>query len=140
MSDADERASRDADAPADASADPDVTARIHDLAREARTARETVEPPASPPDEERATAALREGFGPVVWVYVEGRTGGRTVPFDETDMSLLRAAMNDWLSVYATCHGRSFDPEFTVREAAKLLIETRNVRDTAQVLTRIPER
>lgn len=113
--------------------------RVRELAREARAARESFEPSATP-DEDRALEILREGFGPVVWVYVEGRTGGRAARYSQTDMRLLRQALNDWLELYARCYGVELDAEFTVREAAELLVETRNVRDTARVLTRVPER
>lgn len=113
--------------------------RVRELAREARAARESFEPSAAP-DEDRALEILREGVGPVIWVYVEGRTGGRAARYSQTDMRLLRQALNDWLELYARCYGVELDAEFTVREAAELLVETRNVRDTARVLTRVPER
>jgi hypothetical protein len=113
--------------------------RIRELVAAADAAREGFDPPATP-DEERATTLLREGFGPTVWVYVEGRTGGRRERFSETEMLLLRQAMNDWLRLYARCYGVDLDARFTVREAAEMLVETRNVRDTAELLTRVPER
>lgn len=118
---------------------PAGSERVRELAREARAARESFEPSVAP-DEDRALEILREGFGPVVWVYVEGRTGGRAARYSQTDMRLLRQALNDWLELYARCYGVELDAEFTVREAAELLVETRNVRDTARVLTRVPER
>ncbi|MDS0478530.1 hypothetical protein [Natrinema sp. 1APR25-10V2] len=83
---------------------------------------------------------LREGAGRAVWLYVEARTGGRLVPFSEAEFDALETAMNRWLECYATCHGVDMDAEFTVREAAELLLETRNIVDTAQLLTCVPER
>ncbi|ELZ12982.1 hypothetical protein NP511_15845 [Natrinema thermotolerans] len=87
-----------------------------------------------------ADAYLRDGVGPAVWLYVEGRTGGRTVPFTEAELAALETAMNRWLECYTRCHGVDLEAAFTVREAAELLLETRNVVDTAQLLTRVPER
>ena len=49
-------------------------------------------------------------------------------------------ALNDWLELYARCHGRSIDAEFTVREVAELLVETHDLADTAQLLTGVPAR
>lgn len=115
-------------------------ARIETLANRARRDRERFELPASPPDERRALEYLREGFGPAVSVYVEGRTGGERVPFTDVEFSLLERSMNTWLSLYAGCYGRELDAEFSVREAAEVLVDTENVVDTARVLTRIPGR
>jgi hypothetical protein len=62
------------------------------------------------------------------------------VPFTEAELAALEDAMNRWLECYTRCHGVALDAEFTIREAAELLLETRNVVDTAQLLTRVPER
>jgi hypothetical protein len=48
--------------------------------------------------------------------------------------------MNDWLELYAACYGTDLDAAFTVREAAEILVRTENVRHTAEVLTKVPER
>jgi len=56
------------------------------------------------------------------------------------EFSLLQRAMNDWLELYAACYGTDITAEFTVREAAELVIATHNLRDTAQLLTRVPAR
>ncbi|MFC5280166.1 hypothetical protein ACFPM1_15570 [Halorubrum rubrum] len=114
--------------------------RIADLADRAREERKSFEPPASPPAKERGLEYLREGFGPTVAVYLRGRTGDEHVRFSEVELSLLQAAINDWLALYLRCHGSSRDPAVTVREAAELLVETHNVRDTAQLLTGVPPR
>ncbi|SER83243.1 hypothetical protein [Natrinema salaciae] len=90
------------------------------------------------PDE--ADAYLRNGAGQAVWLYVEARTGGRMVPFTDAEFAALEDAMNRWLECYARCHGVEIEAEFTVREAAALLLETRNIVDTAQLLTRVPRR
>lgn len=115
--------------------------RIAANAEQARRARERFEPPQSPPDEARAMEYLREGLGPAVYLYVEARTGGGPpVSFSEVEFTLLQRAVNDWLELYAGCYGVTLDAQFTVREAAELLVETHNVRDTAQMLTKVPAR
>jgi hypothetical protein len=114
--------------------------RIADLARRAETARASFEPPPDPPDEERALRYLREGAGPAIAVYLEARTGGEQVRFDTEAFGALERAMNDWLELYAACYGTDIDAEFTVREAAEILVRTENVRHTAQVLTKVPDR
>ena len=119
--------------------DPAITGRIDDLAASARRDREEFSPPDDPPDEERAMSFLREGFGQAVWCYVDARTNG----FDRIDpeeFDALEDAMNDWLGLYAACYGYDIDADVTVRKAAELLLETHNVRDTAQVLTHVPGR
>lgn len=89
---------------------------------------------------EDASDYLREGAGQAVWLYVEARTGGRKVAFSEAELTALRGAMNAWFDLYAACHGVDLDAEFTVREAAELLLDTRNVYDVAQLLTGVPDR
>jgi hypothetical protein len=121
--------------------DPDpFPDRIDALAERAGRDRDAFEPPADPPDEELAMDYLREGFGPAVSLYVEARTGGNRVRFSPERFDRLERAMNDWLELYTRCHGVEIDARFTVREAAELLVETRNVRDVAQLLTHVPER
>jgi hypothetical protein len=114
--------------------------RIQDLAESAFHETESFEAPSSPPDEEQALELLREGFGPTVWVYVQAHVGDRDRRFNRAELALLQRAMNDWLELYARCYGVELDAAFTVREAAELLVETRNVVETAQLLTRVPER
>jgi len=117
--------------------DPDLATRIDDLAASAEADRADFSPPADPPDEERAMNYLREGFGKAVWCYVDARTNG----FDQIDpeeFEALEGAMNEWLGLYARCYGVEFEPDVTIRKAAELLLETHNVRDTAQVLTHVP--
>ncbi|WP_049926972.1 hypothetical protein [Halopiger goleimassiliensis] len=89
---------------------------------------------------EEPTAYLREGAGEAIWLYVEARTGGRMVPFSPAELEALTGAMNDWLECYARCHGVELEASFTVREAAELLLQTRNVHDVGQLLTGVPGR
>ncbi|MFB6171161.1 MAG: hypothetical protein ABEJ23_01410 [Haloarculaceae archaeon] len=117
-----------------------MTADIDDLAARAERDRERFEPPADPPDEERAMRFLREGVGPAVWVYVEAHSGGTHDRFDPEEFRRLEGAMNEWFELYTRCYGVDLDARFTVREAAELLLRTHNVRDVAQLLTHVPER
>ncbi|MFC4542373.1 hypothetical protein ACFO5R_10590 [Halosolutus amylolyticus] len=112
--------------------------RIAALARQAERDRAAVDPYTATTDE--AIEYLRDGAGQAIWLYVEARTGGRMVPFSEAEFAALEGAMNRWLECYTRCHGVALEAEFTVREAAELLLETRNVVDTAQLLTCVPER
>ena len=114
--------------------------RVRELAAEAAAERRTFDPPAAPPDEERALSCLTEGAGRVVAVYVEARTREEDVALSETEHVLLHRALNDWFDLYARCYGVELDADFTVREAAELLIRTHDIRDTAQLLTRVPPR
>ncbi|WP_226479993.1 hypothetical protein [Natrinema amylolyticum] len=121
--------------------------RIAALARRAERERAAFDDGSGPADSadavtdpDDADVYLREGAGPAIWLYVEARTGGRMVPFTRPELAALEDAMNRWFECYARCHGVALEAEFTVREAAELLLETRNVVDTAQLLTRVPER
>ncbi|UPW00119.1 hypothetical protein M0R88_16590 [Halorussus gelatinilyticus] len=122
----------------------DYRDRIEALAERAREDRREFVPPAdsSDPDEsaeERALRYCRDGVGEVVAVYVEARTG-EYAPLDGEDMAAMEAALNDWLELYALCHGREIAAEFTVREVAETVIETRDVVESARLLTGVPER
>lgn len=118
---------------------PGTAARIDALAERARRDRASFEPPPDPPDEARASAYLREGVGPAVAVYVEGRTG-EWVRFDPDAFARLERAMNDWLACYAGCYGVELDPQFTLRTAAEALLDTHDIHDVARVLTGVPTR
>jgi hypothetical protein len=114
--------------------------RVRRQAARARAAREAFVPPADPPERERALAYLREGLGPTVSIYLEGRTGGRLAPFDAEEYARLERAVNDWLALYVRCHGEHPTGDVTLRAAAKLLVETHDLPATARVLTRVPSR
>jgi len=113
--------------------------RIGSLADRAAADREAFDPPADPPDEERALEYLRDGVGDAVACYVEARTG-EPVALDREEMALLERALNDWLELYARCHGTRIEAAFTVREVAELVVDTRDVVDAAQLLTGVPPR
>ncbi|PSP93121.1 hypothetical protein BRC91_11065 [Halobacteriales archaeon QS_4_62_28] len=114
------------------------TERIERLADEAATVRSGIDP--DPPDDDRAMDLLREGLGPTVVLYCEARTGESMVRFSEREFDLLQGALNDWLVAYAACYGTKITADFTITEAAELLVETHNIRDVAQLLTDVPPR
>ncbi|WP_436923847.1 hypothetical protein [Halosimplex amylolyticum] len=113
--------------------------RIDDLAADAASARETFDPPADPPDAERAMRFCREGVGEAVAVYVDARTGDWD-RFGEEEFARLERAMNDYLELYARCYGVELDAEYSVRTAAEALVDTHNVADVARILTSVPDR
>ena len=117
----------------------DYRDRIEALAERARADYRSFDPPADPPDEARGLRYLRAGVGDVVACYVEARTG-EFVPLDGEEMDLLERALNDWLELYARCHGRAVETEFTVREVAELVVKTHDIADSAQLLTGVPAR
>ncbi len=116
------------------------TERIHDLAAEAERDRGAFDPPADPPDTEAAMDYLREGAGPAVSLFVEARTGQHMVHFPPEEYHALEGAMNEWFELYAACYGVEMEADFALREAADLLLDTRNIKDVAQLLTHVPER
>ena len=112
---------------------------ISELSQRAGIASEEFVPPEDPPDEARAMEFLRNGVGPAIMVYVDARTG-EWIRFPPVEHSLLERTLNEFLELYARCYGYDIDCEFTIREAAETLIETHNVKDTAQILTHVPPR
>lgn len=117
--------------------------RIEDLAARAEREREAYEresrSDSDAPEEERALRYLREGAGPAVALYLEAHTGGDHHRFAPEELDALRGAMNDFLALYVRSHGVAYEPEFAVREAAELLVETESIRDVAVMLTGVPE-
>jgi hypothetical protein len=115
-------------------------ARIDRLAARYRRNRAGFAPPAEPPDAERAMGFLREGVGPAIMVYVDGRTGGDPARFSRAGLDRLEATLNGYLELYAACYGADIDADASVRQAAELLLDTHNVADVAAMLTHVPAR
>ncbi|MFC7068368.1 hypothetical protein [Halobaculum lipolyticum] len=115
----------------------DGEADIAALAARAATARALTEP-ADTPDAAAATDAARDGLGPVVARYIEARTG-RLERLSADGLGRLDRACNDWLAVYARCHGVDCDPGVPVRTAAETLVDTHDVVATARLLTGVPD-
>ena len=119
----------------------DVDRRVAELEARLRDHRRAFDAPADPPDEKRAVRYLRDGFGQAVAVYVEARTGeGPPTAIEPGTFDRLETVLNGWLELYAACYGADIDAEFTVREAAELLVDTHDLRDVAQLLTKVPGR
>ncbi|WP_435194121.1 hypothetical protein [Natronomonas sp. EA1] len=114
--------------------------RIDALARRAERDRQAFERGEVPATPAQALTYLREGVGPAVALYIDARTGNETVRFSHREFDRLERAMNDWLALYTACHGVRTEPEFTVREAAQLLIDTHHIGDVARLLTKVPAR
>jgi hypothetical protein len=113
-------------------------ARIADLAETARHERETFD--GADADETDALGYARDGLGDVVALYIEARTAEWDVEFSGRELDLLHRATNDYLSLWARCHGVRFDTDVTVREVAEVLLKTHNIVDTAQLVTKVPDR
>ena len=128
------------DGPVDDEPDEEtVRQRLRELTRRASEDRREFEPPADPPDEERAMRYLRHGAGQAIALYIHARTGGRFVHLEPDEFDALEGAMNDWLSLYARCYGVELDASVSIRTAAETLLDTEDVRDVAVVLTGVPE-
>lgn len=110
--------------------------RIETLGERAREERAGFTPPENP--DERALSYLREGLWPVLERYIEARSDGERLSREAHDG--LERSLNDWLELYALCYGVDIDAEFSVREAAELFVDTHDLRDTAQLLTHVPDR
>ena len=117
----------------------DVSEHVAELSDRARRDRAAFEPPADPPDEAAALEYLTDGVGDVVAMYIDARTGEK-VRFVDTEFALLERAMNDWLELYAACYGTELEGAYSVREAAELVVDTHSIRETAVLLTQVPER
>jgi len=111
---------------------------IRELQHRADAVAATLDP--DPPDERRAIELLHEGVGPTVSIYCQARTGGSWDRFAAAEFERLDATLNRWLDLYGRCYGADLDGEYSVRTAAELLVDTHNIRDTAVVLTGVPER
>ena len=119
----------------------DVEERVETLAERATRYRRQFTPPDDPPDEERALRYLRDGVAEAVSVYVGARTGeGDPTRIPPGPFGRLEGALNEWLELYAACYGRDIDAEFTVREAAELVVATHDLRAAARLLTKVPPR
>ena len=116
----------------------DYDDRIRRLDTHARQVAATLDP--DPPDEERAADILRLGVGPTVALYCEARTGDDWHRFDEREFSRLQTTLDRWLACYGACYGVDLEEDYSIRTAAELLVETRDARAVAAVLTGVPDR
>ena len=89
---------------------------------------------------ENGNEYLKNGVGPAVLLYIGARSKHGITPITPEQFQNIENNMNGWLELYARCHGEEIEASFSLREAAVLFIETHNIFDVAQILTRIPER
>lgn len=119
----------------------DPSDRVDELADRVRQEREAFEPPGDAEEaDECAKRICREGVGPTIMVYVDGRAGNELVAFSGETFARLERTLDDWLALYARCYGVDADPDVTVRAAAEVLVDTHNAKYTAEILTGVPER
>ncbi|MFB6299657.1 MAG: hypothetical protein ABEH65_05285 [Halobacteriales archaeon] len=117
----------------------EIRAQITALRKQADADLAAFEPPADPPATDQAMGYLRDGAGQAIWLYVEARVDN-FVEIPPEEFEALESAMNDWLELYARCYGVDLTAEFTIRKAAELLLETHNIKHTAEMLTHVPPR
>lgn len=123
--------------PRDRAAPEGYDERAFALREDAMAARDRFQPPADPPDRERALAFARDGVGAAAAVYIEARMEESWVSFDADAFDALETALNAYLDLFAACHGVDRDPDVTVRTAAETLLDTYDAVDTAAVLTSV---
>ncbi|MFB6284182.1 MAG: hypothetical protein ABEK59_09675 [Halobacteria archaeon] len=100
--------------------------------------REEFDGPYDHPRSDLADRCLQECFGPIVSLYVESRTGGTFIHYDQEEFDRIERVMNDSLEVYVGCYGHDHRPDCSIRPAGKLMMETRSARVTAENLTKVP--
>lgn len=115
-----------------------VQSRIEELRRQAERDVAAFDPPADPPDEDRALEYLRSGAGQAIALYAHLRTGGRLYAFSQSEFRALEAAMNTWLDLYAACYGVDIDSDVSLRTAAEAFVDTEDIADVARVITGVP--
>ncbi|MFB6254165.1 MAG: hypothetical protein ABEI06_06120 [Halobacteriaceae archaeon] len=117
----------------------EISSRIHTLSSKAEDRLSEFSTPDNLPDEQRALGFLTEGVGQAIKIYIDLHATDQDIRLSTTDQAKLENAMNTYLMLYAKCYGRDITPEFSIREAAEIFIDTHNIRDTAQILTQIPD-
>ena len=80
------------------------------------------------------------GFGPVIAMYIEARIKGKLIPITPEQFERIESIMNGWLEIYAKYHGEDIEANFSIREASLLFLETHDIQDVAEMLTKIPKK
>ncbi len=111
--------------------------RIDRLAAQARRWDSEVDVTGS--DVETADEIVCEGLGPLVSLYVEHRTGDTMTGFSKDEYVSLERSLNRMLEAYCRCFGCDLELDYTMREAAELLVETHDARAVAEVLTKLSD-
>lgn len=121
--------------------DPDQVERtIDDVWDRSKADRAAFDQPESVPDEQAALEYLQNGAGQAIGIYMLLRTDGRTYRFSAQEFERLEEAMQNWLSLYAACYGTQLTVRPSIRTAAETLLETEELRTTAQLLTGVPNK
>ena len=84
-----------------------------------------------------AMECLTKGFGPSVAIYIEARLKGNLIPITPEQFQKLETIMNGWLELYTEYLGEKIEANFSIREAAVLFLETHDIQDVAEILTRV---
>ena len=87
-----------------------------------------------------ALECLMMGFGPVIAMYIEARIKGKLIPITPEQFERIESIMNGWLEIYAKYHGEDIEANFSIREASLLFLETHDIQDVAEMLTKIPKK
>tara|TARA_A100001037_G_scaffold288499_1_gene299210 strand:+ start:20396 stop:20776 length:381 start_codon:yes stop_codon:yes gene_type:complete len=91
-------------------------------------------------DWDSALECLMMGFGPIVAMYLEARIKGKLIPITQNQFEKIELIMNGWLEIYARYYGEEIEANFSVRDAALLFLETHDIQDVAEILTKIPNK
>lgn len=86
-----------------------------------------------------AMECLMKGFGPSIAIYIEARLKGNLIPITPEQFLKLESIMNGWLELYTEYLGEKVEANFSIREAAVLFLETHDIQDVAEILTRVPK-
>ena len=87
-----------------------------------------------------ALDCLMIGFGPVIAMYIEARIKGKLIPITPEQFERIESIMNGWLEIYAKYYGEDIEANFSIREASLLFLETHDIQDVAEMLTKIPKK
>ena len=87
-----------------------------------------------------ALDCLMIGFGPAIAMYIEARIKGKLIPITPEQFERIESVMNGWLEIYAKYYGEDIEANFSIREASLLFLETHDIQDVAEMLTKIPKK
>ncbi len=87
-----------------------------------------------------ALDCLMIGFEPAIAMYIEARIKGKLIPITPEQFERIESIMNGWLEIYAKYYGEDIEANFSIREASLLFLETHDIQDVAEMLTKIPKK
>jgi len=100
---------------------------VRDLVEESRRRCSEFDPATGDP-----TIPLERGVRPIVSLYAKIRGAGESLT--DVERSLLSGALNDWLRLYAECHGYHHESSYTVHEVATAYARERDLETTLRRL------